>query len=58
MKFIGILVILFLALGAIWYSAQSLPTWFDEEKTKEQQAVEALSQKINEQGVELSLIHI
>ena len=56
MKFIGIfLAILLLGSAVAWYSMQSLPTWFNEQASKEQQAVDALSQKISEQGVEAFL---
>ena len=52
MKFIGIfLAILLLGSAVAWYSMQSLPTWFNEQASKEQQAVDALSRKISEQGV-------
>ena len=56
MKFIGILlVVILLALGVVWYSMQSLPTWFDEQTNQEQQVADALSKKISEQGVEAFL---
>lgn len=56
MKFIGILlVVILLALGVVWYSMQSLPTWFDEQANQEQQVADALSKKISEQGVEAFL---
>ena len=56
MKFIGILlVVILLALGVLWYSMQSLPTWFDEQANQEQQVADALSKKISEQGVEAFL---
>ncbi len=37
--------------GYAWYSAQSLPSWFNDEVSQEEQAAEALSQKIKQQGV-------
>lgn len=56
MKFIGVLLlIILLAVAAGWYSMQSLPAWFDEQASQEQQAVNALSQKISEQGMEAFL---
>ena len=56
MKFIGVfLAILLLGAAVAWYSMQSLPSWFKEQASKEQQAVDALSQKISEQGVDAFL---
>ena len=56
MKFIGVfLAILLLGAAVAWYSMQSLPSWFNEQASKEQQAVDALSQKISEQGVDAFL---
>ena len=56
MKFIGIfLAILLLGAAVAWYSMQSLPSWFKEQASNEQQAVDALSQKISEQGVDAFL---
>ena len=45
-----ILVIIAVA-GYGWYSAQSLPSWFDDQTSQEDQAAKALSQKIKQQGV-------
>ena len=56
MKFIGVfLAILLLGAAVAWYSMQSLPSRFNEQASKEQQAVDALSQKISEQGVDAFL---
>ena len=56
MKIIGIvLLVIVLGLGAAWYSMKTLPSWFDESANQEQQAVDALSKNISEQGLEAFL---
>jgi hypothetical protein len=37
--------------GYVWYSAQSLPKWFDQEASQQEQAANALSQRIEQQGI-------
>jgi len=46
-----LLLIIIAVAGYAWYSAQSLPSWFNEETSQEDQAAEALSLKIKQQGV-------
>jgi len=51
-KFISvILVVLLIAAGLAWYSAQSLPNWFDESVSQEDKTIEQLSEDIKRQGV-------
>lgn len=49
--FAFLLLIVVAVAGYAWYSAQSLPSWFNDQVSQEGQAVEALSQKIKQQGV-------
>jgi len=52
LKIIVLLLLIFLVgSGVAWFSAQSLPNWFDESLPQEEQAVERLSAKIQRQGV-------
>ena len=52
LRIFAFLVLIILAVaGYAWYSAQSLPSWFNEETSQADQAAEALSQKIKQQGV-------
>lgn len=37
--------------GYVWYSAQSLPSWFDVNVSQEERAIEELSEQIKHQGV-------
>lgn len=49
-----LLLIIFAALAFVayaWYSAQSLPDWYQADKSREQQASQALADKIKQQGV-------
>ncbi len=46
-----LLLIIIAVAGYAWYSAQALPSWFNEETSQEDQAAEALSLKIKQQGV-------
>ncbi len=51
-KFIAlILLIIVIAGGVAWYSAQSLPSWFDESVSQEDVTIEHLSEEIRRQGV-------
>ncbi len=51
-KIIGVvLLLLMLAGGVAWYSMQSLPSWFDESADQDEQRIEALSKRIQDQGV-------
>ncbi len=52
LRIIAVLVLILVAVvGYGWYSAQSLPSWFNDEVSQEDQAVEALSKKIRQHGV-------
>lgn len=46
-----LIVVIAGAGGYFWYSAQSLPSWYNEQKTQEDQVVEELSEEIKRQGV-------
>jgi len=55
-KFIVIAVLVLVVLaGGAFYSMQRLPSWFDETASAEQQAIGALSEQIQQQGVEAFL---
>ncbi|MFQ3247116.1 MAG: hypothetical protein ACI9SP_003771 [Arenicella sp.] len=52
LRFLAFLFLLAIAVtGYVWYSAQSLPKWVSQESSQQDQAVEALSQKIEKQGI-------
>jgi len=52
LRIFAFLVLLIIAVaGYAWYSAQSLPNWFNDETSQADQAAEALSTKIKQQGV-------
>ena len=51
-RFLMLLILAVLAFIAYaWYSAQSLPDWYQEDKSREQQASQALADQIKQQGV-------
>ncbi|MFT5573942.1 MAG: hypothetical protein ACI9FR_002878 [Cryomorphaceae bacterium] len=51
-RFISIALLLVAAIaGYFWYSAQSLPSWFDDTQTQEEQLSEQLSEQIKREGV-------
>lgn len=52
LRFLAFLFLLAVAVtGYVWYSAQSLPKWYSQESSQQDQAAEALSQKIEKQGI-------
>lgn len=52
LRFLSIVVVLALAAGAYaWYSAQSLPAWYNDGQSQEEQVAERLSEKIKNEGV-------
>ena len=51
-RFFLILILLLVGLaGLAWYSSQSLPAWYQAEQDQQQQVVDDLSEKIQEQGI-------
>jgi len=51
-RIIGVILLLLLAAGGFaWYSMQSLPSWFDESVDQDQQQIEALTKRIQTQGL-------
>lgn len=52
MKFLFLLLLLGIGgLAFAWYSAQSLPSWYEDEESNEEQVIEQLTEKINKRGV-------
>lgn len=52
LRFLAFLFLLAIAVaGYVWYSAQSLPKWYSQESSQQDQAVDALSKKIEKQGI-------
>jgi hypothetical protein len=52
LRFFAFLFLLAIAVaGYVWYSAQSLPKWYSQESSQQDQAVDALSKKIEKQGI-------
>lgn len=52
LRIFAFLVLIIIAVASyVWYSAQSLPDWFNAQTSQESQAAEALSQKIKQQGI-------
>lgn len=51
-RILAFLVLIVIAVaGYAWYSAQSLPSWFNDQGSQDDQAAEALSEKIKQEGV-------
>lgn len=49
-----LLVVILLILGGaayLWFSAQSMPDWYSENQSKEQQTIDRLSENIESQGM-------
>lgn len=46
-----LLVVVVAAIGIAWYSAQTLPSWYQQQGSKQTQTVERLVNKINREGV-------
>ncbi|MBL4674473.1 MAG: hypothetical protein JKX81_19585 [Arenicella sp.] len=52
LRFFAFLFLLVIAIaGYAWYSAQSLPKWYSQKSSQQDQAAKALSQEIEKQGV-------
>jgi hypothetical protein len=52
LRIFAFLVLIIIAVAAYaWHSAQSLPSWFNEQSSQEDQTAEALSQKIQREGI-------
>ncbi|MFT6406661.1 MAG: hypothetical protein ACJAQ6_000071 [Arenicella sp.] len=52
LRFFAFLLLLVIVVGGyVWYSAQSLPNWFNQQSSQQEQAAEALSKEIKRQGV-------
>ena len=52
LRIVAFLFLLIIAIaGYAWYSAQSLPSWFNDQTSQEDQATQDLSEKIKRQGV-------
>ena len=47
----SVLLIIVLLAGGAWYSAQYLPSWFDESSSQEDDNIERLSEEIKRKGV-------
>lgn len=47
----SILLVVILLAGGAWYSAQSLPSWFEESVSQEDKNIERLSEDIKRKGV-------
>lgn len=47
----AVLLIVVCVGGYFWYSAQSLPSWYEEQNSQEEQVVQQLSEQIKNQGV-------
>ena len=53
LRFFAFLLLLVIAVsGYIWYSAKSLPNWFNQDSSKQEHVAESLNQKTKQQGVE------
>lgn len=51
-RIFAFLVLIIIAVaGYAWYSAQSLPAWFNAETSQQDQVAKALSKKIKQQGI-------
>jgi hypothetical protein len=52
LRFFAFIFLLAIAVaGYVWYSAQSLPNWYSQETSQQDEAFKALSEKIEKQGV-------
>lgn len=52
LRFLAFLFLLAIAVaGYVWYSAQSLPKWYSQESSQQDQAAETLRQNIQQQGI-------
>ena len=52
LRILSIIVVLAILVGGYaWYSAQSLPAWFDDSTNHQDQVAERLSEKIKKEGV-------
>lgn len=52
LRFLAFLFLLAIAVaGYVWYSAQSLPNWYSQESSQQDQAAETLRQNIQQQGI-------
>lgn len=51
-RFVAFLILIIATVAAYaWYSAQSLPTWFEDDTSQEDKAAEALNESIKKKGV-------
>jgi len=51
-RFLLVLILLVaIGLAVVWYSSQSLPDWYQQDQSQQQQVVEKLTNQITRQGV-------
>lgn len=52
LKLFSVVVLIVVCVGSyFWYSAQSLPSWYKDQNSQEEQVIEQLSNQIERQGV-------